>query len=417
MLTGHNILCISPTAWDDHWGPQQQIASRLAETNKVLFLELPVSPLSPFTGSHGGSCSRQLARYFAGVRQSEYPNLKIASPPPVFPFRYHKAANYLSQKILLRYLKSKAEQLGFQNPLLITFQTDSGVLARGIDARAKIYYCTDDWSALGRWWQPADKVKQRESELVRACDLVFATSVRLTSMQEKLGTPTYFNPNAADFSLFSQAQSMEPPKEISALKRPVIGFVGMISTHSFDENLMLWLAERHPEWTFVIAGKKLNREPDLSRLERLPNVRFVGFQTLEMLPKYLAGMDVCLIPRRETEWVKSAFSLKLFEYLGAGKPVVATWTEEFIPYQDVVSLAHTPAEFERCILKSLQENSPEFVRQRMSVAQGNTWDGHVERFSGVVQSLLEGNILSPLCGNAIQADRSSQVPSPIQTKY
>src|SRR5208283_4996273 len=115
---------------------------RLAKANRVLFMELPISPLSPFTGSHGGSCLRQFRRYIAGVRQSDYPNLQIAAPPPVLPFRYHPQTNYLTQMILLRYLQLKSERLGFENPLLITFQADSGVLARKIRARAKIYYCT-----------------------------------------------------------------------------------------------------------------------------------------------------------------------------------------------------------------------------------------------------------------------------------
>jgi O-antigen biosynthesis protein len=163
----------------------------------------------------------------------------------------------------------------------------------------------------------------------------------------------------------------------------------MISSHSFDENLMFWLAEGHPEWTFVIAGRKLGRDPDLGRLERLPNVRFVGFQTLEMLPRYLAGMDVCLIPRRQTEWVKSAFSLKLFEYLGAGKPVVATWNEEFLPYQDLVYLPRDHAEFDQCIVRALSEDTPELVRRRMDLARKNTWGGHVAQFSRIVQTFLD----------------------------
>lgn len=394
MITGHNILCLSPCAWDDHWGPQQQIISRLAEANRVLFIELPVSPLSPFTGWHKGTWMRQIWRWHHGFRRGDKPKLMITSPPPVFPFRYHKLTNYLNQKILLRYLESAMERLGYKNPLLITFQADSGALVRRMNACAKVYYCTDDWSASGRWWQPAEKVRERETELVKACDLVFATSRRLASRLERLGTPSYFNPNGADFELFSQAQGVEPPPEISTLKRPIIGFVGMITPHSFDTDLMFWLAERHPEWTFVIAGKKLARDPDLSRLEQLPNLRFVGFQPLNMLPRYLAGMDVCLIPLRQTEWIKSAFSLKLFEYLGAGKPIVTTWTEEFLPYQDLIYLTRTYTEFEQCIVKALRENTPELVGRRMGLAQENTWDGRVAQFSKIVQAFLNGPALA-----------------------
>jgi glycosyltransferase involved in cell wall biosynthesis len=390
LISGHDILCLSPTAWDGPWGTHQQIISRLAETNRVLLLELPISPLSPFSGSHKGTWMRQIRRWQQGMRQGDKSQLTIVAPPPVLPFRYHKVPNHLTQGILLRCLESARKSLGYKDPLVITFQTDSGELVKKIDARAKIYYCIDDTSAFGGWRQPAKKVRQREAELVAACDLVFATSRRLTSRLEKMGTPTYFNPNGADFKLFSQSQVVRPLTLIQSLKHPVIGFVGMISAHSFDEDLMYWLAEGHPDWTFVVAGKKSGRDPDLRRLERLPNVSFVGFQALETLPSYLAGMDVCLIPRRETDWAKSAFSVKLFEYLGAGKPVVATWTEEFLPYQELVYLPRDYREFEQAIIKALREDAPELVLRRMQLARENTWGGRVERFSEVVQAYLDG---------------------------
>jgi glycosyltransferase involved in cell wall biosynthesis len=404
VLVGQDIICVLPTAWDGPWGTHQQVVSRLAESNRALVLELPVSPLSPFSGSHKGTWMRQLHRWQQGMRQADKPQLTILAPPPVFPLRYHKLSNYLTQVILMRCLESAQRRLGYKDPLVITFQTDSGVLVRKINARAKIYYCIDDTSAFGGWRQPAQKVRQREAELVETCDLVFAASRRLTSRLEKLGTPAYFNPNGADFRLFSQSRVMDPPTEIQSLKHPVIGFVGMISAHSFDDDLVYWLANRHPDWSFVIAGKKSGRDPDLRQFERLPNVRFVGFQALEMLPKYLAGMDVCLIPRRGTEWVKSAFSVKLFEYLAAGKPVVATWTEEFVPYQELVYLPRDYAEFEQAITNALSEDSPELVCQRMQLARENTWDQRVERFSEVVQAYLDGR-RGPANSRATEASR------------
>jgi glycosyltransferase involved in cell wall biosynthesis len=379
-----------PTAWDDHWGTPQQIISRLAENNRVLVLELPVSPLSPFSGLHKGTWTRQIRRWWQGSRQSEKPRLTIVSPPPVLPFRYHKLTNRLTQNILLRCLESVAKRLDFKNPLLITFQADSGALVRRINARVKIYCCLDDWSATGRRSQPAEKVRQREMELVEACDLIFATSRRLACRLEKFGKPTFFIPNAADFRLFSQAQGADPPQELSVLKRPIIGFVGMITPHSFDADLISWLAERHPEWTIAIVGKKLARDPDLRMLEKLPNLHFFGFQPLDLIPRFLSAMDVCLIPLRQTPWIKSSFSLKLFEYLGAGKPVVSTWNEEFLPYRNIICVTRTYDEFEQCIAKSIHENTPELVRRRMGFAQENTWDGRVAEFSKIVQGFLDG---------------------------
>ena len=312
----------------------------------------------------------------------------IASPPPVFPFRYHKVTNRLNQRILSGYLESEVTKLGFRDPLVITFQADSALLVRHIRGCAKVYFCTDDWSAFGRWWQPAARVREMEMELVKVCDLVIATSRRLAARLESLCTPTYFIPNAADYGLFSRAQDLEPPRHLRELRKPVIGFAGMITRHTFDADLINWLARRHPEWSFVIVGKKEAREPDLSCLERLSNVHFEGFQPLDLLPQYMAAMDVCLIPPEQTECVKSVFCLKLFEYLAAGKPVVATWTEEYLPYADVVYLARTPEEFDQAITRALNENSQEFVSRRMLLARENDWDKRVSRFSEVVRDFL-----------------------------
>ncbi len=390
MIANHDILCILGTAWDDHWGTAQQIMSRLAEYNRVLVLELPISPLSPLTPLHKGTWVRQLRRWRQTDRPGEIPNLTIVSPPPVFPFRYHKLTNYLTQKILLHSLDSANKRHGYKDPLIITFQADSGAMIQSINARPKIYFCLDDWSASGRWCQPAGKVREREMELVHGCDLILATSRRLESRLGKSGKPTFLIPNAADYDLFSQSQRVEPSKEVSGLQRPVIGFVGMITPHSFDVELMVWLAERHPGWSFVIVGKKLAADPDLRRLQQLPNVFFFGFQPMEMLPKYLAGMDVCLIPLRQTEWIKSAFSLKLFEYLAAGKPVVATWTEELLPYRDLIHMSRSHVDFEQGIVKSLEKNTAELIRRRTALARRNTWDERVEQCSTIIQRFLDG---------------------------
>ena len=387
-LAGHDIICVSSTDWDVHWGTQQQVLWRLAETNRVLFLEVPVSPLSPFTGLRKGTWVRQLRRWQQGGLREEKRNLLIASPPPVLPFRYHKMTNRITQNILAGYIENLEDRLGFKNPIVITYQADSAALVKRLSACLKIYFCTDDWAASERWWQPPDKVRAREMDLVDACDLVFATSQRLAQRLKEFGKPSYFLSNAVDYDLFSRAQALFSPEEICRLGKPVIGFAGIIHRHSFDASLIHWLGHRHPDWTFLIVGKKEGREPDLTDLKKLPNVLFTGYKPLDMLPGYLAGMDVCLIPLPTTEWAKGAFSLKLFEYLATGKPVVTTWTEEYVPYENLVRQARTYEEFEQCVEKALGENCEELARKRMELARDNSWENRITRFSQVINDYL-----------------------------
>jgi glycosyltransferase involved in cell wall biosynthesis len=58
----------------------------------------------------------------------------------------------------------------------------------------------------------------------------------------------------------------------------------------------------------------------------LSNIRYLGHQEKSLIPKYLVAADILLLPNTdEHEEVRTQTSpLKLFEYLAAGKPIVAS---------------------------------------------------------------------------------------------
>ena len=62
------------------------------------------------------------------------------------------------------------------------------------------------------------------------------------------------------------------------------------------------------------------------------NVRFYGVIEYKNLPKYIAGMDVCLIPFKITPISDIALPNKFFEYSACGKPILST------PLSDVVKV-------------------------------------------------------------------------------
>ncbi len=386
-----DVVCLSSTVWETHWGTQHQVMSRLARRGRVLWVELPASPLSPFTGGRRGEMGRALARWRRGPRESGIQGLTLAAPPPVFPFRYHRIFNRLNQWILLRFCKEQARRMGLEAPLLVTFQADSGALARGWKEGRRVYWCADDWSASGRWWQPARLVDARERELVRAADLVVTASTGLREKLEGEGTPLEVITNGVDLELFRPGRGEPAAGGIPRSPGPVIGFAGIMNRHNFDAELLERLARRRGGWSFLLVGGVEGRGVDLSRLQALPNVRFAGYQPRESLPSWIEAMDVCLIPWPESRWVKRAFSLKLFEYLALGKPVVSTWTREYLPYRDLLYLARTQEEFEEGIEAALAEGSgPEgraLAERRVEAARENSWEKKVGQFLQALERL------------------------------
>ena len=53
-------------------------------------------------------------------------------------------------------------------------------------------------------------------------------------------------------------------------------------------------------------------------------VKLVAFQPYSEMPSYLAAADVCVLPARTVTTMRNIVPIKMYEYLAAGKPVVAT---------------------------------------------------------------------------------------------
>ena len=348
----------------------------LGERGRVFFVELAASALSGWTGWWKGAFREGLRRWRRGIWEVEGREIWVGAPPPVLPFRFFPGVNWVNGRILGGFARRGARKLGMERPVAITFQADTAGALRRIEAEKRVYWCTDDWSASGKWWQPRGLVRRREEELVGTCDLVVASSRALAGRWEK----AVFLPNGVDLSVFDGPKGRPKPAELEGRKGPVIGFAGMMTPYSFDAELVKELARRRREWTFLLVGDVEGPGVDLSGLRGLENVIPAGFKPREELPRYLESMDVCLIPWAETEWVKCAFSLKLFEYLAMGRAVVAVRTEEYEPYLPLVKMARGVEGFEKAIEEALREDSEELREKRIALARENGWEQRIESF-------------------------------------
>jgi UDP-galactopyranose mutase len=115
-----------------------------------------------------------------------------------------------------------------------------------------------------------------------------------------------------------------PPSDLARIPRPWVGYAGTI-TSRVDEELVAWLAEQRQNVHFVFLGPLM----DPARFRSLfkhPNVHYLGNKHYSDLPDYLLNFDVSIIPHRTGRHENDGDSLKVFEYLASGKPVVSTNT-------------------------------------------------------------------------------------------
>src|SRR5206468_2351160 len=153
--------------------------------------------------------------------------------------------------------------------------------------------------------------------------------------QSALNSNCILIPNAVDFDHFRSAAS-EPPEDLKQLQKPVIGYYGAISEW-FDVDLIYDLATSRPNWNFFLIGHTFGS--NLNALHNLNNVHLTEEKPYTVLPDYLHAFDVCIIPFKKTPLTDATNPVKMFEFLSAGKPVVATDLAELRNYSEIIQLA------------------------------------------------------------------------------
>lgn len=246
-----------------------------------------------------------------------------------------------------------------------------------------VYDCMD----LHIGFSNSSAMTQRdEKRLLQNSDLVLASSHRLYEHAKTENEHTILVPNGTDFSFFHQAKEQIAVEEIKDISKPIIGYYGAIADW-FDTHLVGDLASTHPEWTFLLIGS--TDLADLDPFEGLPNVHLLGEKPYSELPAYLSNFDVCIIPFRKTPLTQATNPVKLFEYLSAGKPIVATRLDEISRYEKYVRLAETTEEWETAIMESIAEvRSTELLNKRFGFAMENSWEKRARRITAAFAELF-----------------------------
>ena len=267
--------------------------------------------------------------------------------------------------------------LPFWGPLALELQKTYGW---------KIVY--DALDHLGGFSNITSHMLEPEVELIQKSDLVLTTSHLLYNEKTKLNTNCILVPNATEFDHFNYSPE-QLPDDLAPLGKPIIGYYGAISDW-FDTQLLASLASARPNWSFVLIGRVENT--DTLPLQGMQNVFLLGEKPYALLPNYLQYFDICIIPFRKIQLTEATNPVKLFEYLSAGKPVVATDLHELRYYQEHVRLAASVDEWLEAIELALQDNSPALVEKRIRFARQNTWDERMYLIEDAIQRLEQDNI-------------------------
>ncbi len=392
MLRGKDIVCTSTLDWGAMWTSKQQIMHRLAQTNRVLYVEEPVTMLAPLKVPSRWRRWRAVAPRLRRVDAG----LWTLTPPPLLPFgNMRPAMNQANQALLARYIRWAMDRLYFDEEYIFwTYLPASLALLDRLGAQPGrrpsliVYHCVDEHSAFPGFVS-SEVVRGYDDALTSRADLVITTSENLRLSREVLNPYTYTILNAADVEIFNRALDPEPslPDDLAAIPGPRLAVVGMHDSR-LDLDALDALASADPGWHIVLIGPVKSGQVDEARLRRWPNVHLLGEKPRSLLPAYLKGMAVALVPYKANELTRNIFPLKLFEYLAAGLPVVVGGLPELRRFAGTIGVADGLEDYPRLVRAAIEDDSSEERAARVALAAANTWDHRVEDISRLVEQAL-----------------------------
>ncbi|WP_288842425.1 glycosyltransferase [uncultured Deefgea sp.] len=269
--------------------------------------------------------------------------------------------------------------LGYTQSLSIVQHPFWTRAAQSVPKSSLIYDCMDHHAGFEN---TAKEIADEENLLMQISDLVVVTSSWLEDVATKWNRNVAVVRNAGDYHHFSS----KPTKIYKDSKgRKILGYYGAIAEW-FDVDLVKELADSFPDALILLIGADTANVQ--SKLSDCNNIQFIGEVPYSELPFYLYSFDVCLLPFKVIELTLATNPVKVYEYLGAGLPVVSVELPEIKQFDSLVYTAKNATEFiEQCGAALFELAPSALYEKRRNFASIQTWSARANEFSVALQKL------------------------------
>ncbi len=234
-----------------------------------------------------------------------------------------------------------------------------------------VFDAVDNWLEHGSYGGFQEQLTDGYETIRQYATVIFTVSQAMVDFFGKRESVVYV-PNGVDVDFFSSGTCGHPA--LVGLKGPIIGYHGNIQSR-INFTLLQYLIDKHTDYQFVLAGFVWKEvAADIKALEKRANVTVIREIPYQDLPNIIACFDVAIIPHVIDRFTQSMNPLKLYEYLAAGKPVIATAVAGVEQFGDLVTLAISPEDFSKGIEDAIQNESVDIMERRMQAVDVHRWE-------------------------------------------
>jgi len=241
--------------------------------------------------------------------------------------------SFLTIKRLLRKIQAESYDLHFSyNSLMLGYLVARYLKEFDINT---VYDLADNLPAMV-YYSPQipfflKPLAKKISQFLVNQNIQISSEITITcrTLQEELRVPaqkTIIVPNGIDLNLFKQNTEKKHRK---THKKWRIGYIGVL--REWVDFKPIFKAIKKLDKKYKISLKIVGREGDFRKIVNLAKeigiekkVDFWGHLSYGKIPFFLANIDIGILPFKNNEISKSAFPLKLLEYVAAKLPIIST---------------------------------------------------------------------------------------------
>lgn len=371
---------------------QEALARRMAETEQVVLIGLPVSIIRkfgviPFKARTQHSENSDQLRYYSPLHFPE----RILGLGRLFnTINRHKLQLELNRILIPEERRIACYDQPVQHNMV-----------RKLGEEISIYLVLDDRTLTVRG-DPIPRELELEKRLLAKVDVVVCVSDVLAEVVEGRmprgrNIPIHVMTNGFDERLFDPARQWPEPAILKNIPRPRILVAGYVSER-IDWEGVISCVRLQPDWTWVFVGPARRGMPEkildlgaslgfCNKIVNVPRLLWRDAVQIGEVPGLIAHCDACAIPYRLNAFTRASSPLKGIEYLAMGAPVISTRVPALLRYGNAIqwveegngeSYAHGLEQ-----LVSNLNNLPAQKRRREAIAS-DTWAHKTNFFREVV---------------------------------
>ncbi len=315
------------------------------------------------------------------VRLAMCANSGVVAATPVLPHGLDEDQQNAALRTLLD------QQIAAHNVTVKWYYTPMMLpYSRHIKAECTAYDCMDE---LANFRFAPPRLHALEQELLKEADIVFTGGYSLYEAKKHRHHNIHAFPSSIDQTHFAKTPAQEPEDQ-AGIPGPRLGFFGVLDER-IDFSLLADTAALRRDWSFVLVGPLAKiSEADVPKAE---NIHYLGQKPYAVLPDYLAGWDVALMPFAINDATRFISPTKTPEYLAGGKPIVTTPIRDVVRaygHLQAVRVAKTPDTFARecAIALALSRRSNWKSAVAATLARGS-WDRTAARMQALIAQTME----------------------------